>query len=132
MDARWNMYEGGDGHVDQREDAWNWQPRLRGLVENEVYPTFAEMLAWKDWSEMNARAHMMAWSRVGWLLQRKQSSPGVFLMGVSEPAPEGEWQVPYELLMQRQDTAFAAAFELSPAEALDEWCSYVKKSYPRK
>ena len=121
IDPRWNLYEGGDGHVDQREDAWNWEPRLRGLVENGVYPSFAEMLAWTKWDEMKPRDHMMAWSRVSWLLEREESRPREFLLGVTQPAPEGQWEVPQDLRDARQATAFEAAFGGTPAELEAEW-----------
>jgi hypothetical protein len=132
IDPRWNLYEGGDGHVDQREDAWNWEPRLRGLVENGVYPSFADMLAWTSWEDMKPRDHMMAWSRTAWLLEREQSRPREFLMGVTQPAPEGQWEVPRELRDARQATAFEAAFGGTPQELEAEWVRHVKKRYPRK
>ncbi|HVS20064.1 MAG TPA: hypothetical protein VMT18_15780, partial [Planctomycetota bacterium] len=116
IDPRWNLYEGGSGHVDLRDDAWVWEPRIRGLVENGVYPSFEEMLAWQRWDEMKQRDHMMAWSRAAWLLERKQSDPHAFLMGVTQPAPEGQWDVPPELRAARQAAAFVSAFGGTPAE----------------
>lgn len=132
IDPRWNLYEGGSGHVDQRDDAWVWEPRIRGLVANEVYPSFEEMLGWAQWDQMKQRDHMMAWSRVTWLLERKQSDPRAFLMGVTEPPPEGQWEVPPELRASRQAAAFVAAFGGTPAELEAEWVRHVKKRYPRK
>jgi hypothetical protein len=132
IDPRWNLYEGGDGHVDQREDAWNWEPRVRGLVENGVYPSFAEMLAWQRWDELKPRDHMMAWSRTAWLLEREESRPREFLMGVTEPAPEGQWEIPPELRAARQGPAFEKAFGGTPAALEAEWVRYVRKRYPRK
>jgi hypothetical protein len=132
IDPRWNLYEGGDGHVDQREDAWNWEPRLRGLVENGVFPSFDEMLSWTKLDEMKPRDHMMSWSRVAWLLEREQSRPREFLMGVTQPAPEGQWEVPQELRDARQAAAFVAAFGGTPEELEAEWVRFVRKRYPRK
>lgn len=127
IDPRWNLHEGGDGHVDQREDAWNWEPRLRGLVENGVYPSFADMLAWQRWDELKPRDHMMAWSRTAWLLEREESRPREFLMGVTEPAPEGQWEIPPELRAARQGPAFEQAFGGTPAELEAEWVRYPRK-----
>lgn len=132
IDPRWNLYEGGGGHVDQREDAWVWEPRIRGLVANGVYPSFEDMMAWEQWDEMKQRDHMMAWSRVSWLLDREGSDPGAFLMGVTEPPPEGEWQVPPELRAARQGPAFEAGFGGTPAALEAEWARHVKRRYPRK
>jgi hypothetical protein len=131
IDPRWNLHEGG-GHVDQREDAWEWEPRIRGLVENGVYPSFADMLAWQRWDEMKPRDHMMAWSRTLWLLEREGSRPREFLMAVTEPAPPGEWQVPPELRAARQGPAFEQAFGGTPAALEAEWVKHVRKRYPRK
>jgi hypothetical protein len=132
VDARWSFYEGLDQHIDQREDAWRWEPRVRGLVENEVFPSFAQMLAWKDWSELDQRAHMMCWSRVEFLLARKGAQPKLFLLGVTEPPPEGQSEISQELRQQRQAAAFAAAFGGAPEVLEAEWCKYVKRNYPRK
>lgn len=132
IDPRWSLYEGGNGHVEQREDAWRWEPRVRGLVENGVYPSFAQMLAWQRWDELEPRDHRMAWSRTAWLLEREQSRPRAFLMGVTEPAPKGQAEVSPELRSQRQVAALAAAFGGTP-EALElEWVEHVRKRYPRK
>jgi len=132
IDPRWALYEGAEVLNDLREDAWRWQPRVRGLVVNEVFPPWGEMLAWKDWSEMNQRAHMMAWSCVDWLLEREDARPAAFLAAVTDPLPEGVWQVAPEESLARQRAGLEAAFGSSVEDLDSAWRKHVKRRYERK
>jgi hypothetical protein len=131
IDARWNLYEGSSG-ADQREDAWRWEPRVRGLVANEVLPPWETMLAWKEPSEMDVRAHLMAWSCVDWLVERKGARPLAFLMSVTEPPPAGASDLPEELRLERQRAGLEEAFGASVAELDAQWRRYVERRYERK
>jgi len=132
VDPRWALYEGAEVLNDLRADAWRWQPRVRGLVVNEVYGPWSEMLAWKDWSEMNQRAHMMAWSCVDWLLERDDAEPGAFLMAVSDPLPEGMLELDPEVALERQRAGLRAAFGAEVAELDQAWRKHVRRRYERK
>jgi hypothetical protein len=132
VDERWNLYEGAEWALDSRTDAWRWEPRVRGLVENDVLPPWEEMLAWKDWSEMDLRAHMMAWSCVDWLLERKGARPLEFLKAVTEPPPAGTSEIPLELALERQRTGLQAAFGAGVSELDAAWRAHVLRRYERK
>jgi len=132
IDPRWSIYEGASNTTDQREDAWRWEPRVRGLVANEVLPPWERMLAWRNPDEMDLRAHMMAWSSVDWLLERKEARPLAFLLAVTEPPPGGAAEVSPELQLERQRAGLKEAFGESVAELDAAWRTHVERRYERK
>src|SRR5688572_4108832 len=132
VDERWNLYEGAPSGAQTRADAWRWEPRVRGLVANEVLPPWEHMLAWKDWSAMDLRAHMMAWSSVDWLLERPQARPLAFLLAVTEPPPAGQLEIEPELRLERQRAGLQAAFGAGVSELDAAWRAHVQRRYERK
>ncbi len=132
IDARWPVYEGIGEQREGREDAWKWEPRVRGLVENEVFPAWEGMLAWRDPGDLDRRAHMIAWSRVEWLLQREGGDPRAFLMEVGAPLPPHSSELSTEEHLARQLAGLQAAWGAGPAALQEEWVRYVRRSYPRK
>lgn len=114
------------------DESWKWEPRVCGLVANGVALPWSEMLAWRKWDDIKSQGHMLAWSRVSWLLSRKDADLRAFLMGVSDslvPVPEAERA---QMIEARTRSSAKAAFGKTIEELDEDWKQFVLKSYPRK
>jgi hypothetical protein len=111
------------------EEDSEWPEKVRARVENGAFPTTAEMLDWRDYSGWSFADHMIAWSRVDYLLSRGDGAARRFFMAVHEPVPWIDGR-DAEIAAQLHG-ALESATGLSP-EAIDEaWCKYVKATYKR-
>ena len=112
-------------------ESWKWEPRVRGLVENDVEKPWLDMLGWKSWEEIKTQGHLVAWSRVSWLLEKDPAVLKSFLVAETEALPEVEGDALRQAAIEREKKACQAAFGKSP-EALDaEWRKYVQRRYPK-
>lgn len=112
-------------------DAWKWEPRVRGLVENDVAKSWLAMLDWKAWDDIKTQGHLVAWSRASWLLQREPAALKTFLIELTEPLPEAEGDALKKAILEREEKGCQAAFGKS-LEVLDaEWKKYVQRRYPK-
>ncbi len=132
IDARWPVFEGLGELREARQDAWKWEPRVRGLVENGVFPDWQEMLAWRAPSDLDRRAHMIAWSRVDWLLEKPGGQPRAFLMAVGRPWPPGSKEPSAEERLARQLAGSQAAWGAEPSALQVQWIDHVEGRYPRR
>lgn len=131
IDERFAVYATGT----QRrfdDDSWRWEPRVRGLVANQFAAPWRTMMGWQATREMKPQDHMIAWSRVSWLLSQKSADLHAFLMVLSEsvltvPAPDRP-----KVVLERQGQAFAAGFGKTPEELEEAWKQFVLKTYPKK
>ena len=112
-------------------DAWRWEPRVRGLVENNVEKSWLDMLGWKTWEDIKVQGHLVAWSRASWLLQKEPSALKTYLLAVTEPLPEVEGDALAQATIEREKKACLAAFG-KPLDVLDaEWKKHVQRRYPK-
>lgn len=121
VDERWATYARGTTFT-HGDDSWKWPPRVRGLVANRLAPPWSKMLEWKSWEEIDGPGHMLVWSRVDWLLARKDADLRAFLLGMTEPA----------IGLAQQEQSLRTAFGASPAELDARWREFVLRSTPAK
>jgi hypothetical protein len=131
VDARWNQWGAGGDPTSTEDTGWVWEPRVLGLVKNNVVPTWAEMMAWKKLEDIKPRDHMIAWSRVEWLMEKRKDKLRGLLLALAKPiddwGPKRE-----ELRLAQQVKAFADVLG-EDVEALDsEWRAWVLKTYSKK
>lgn len=97
------------------EDDWKWEERVRGLVQNKADQSWPEMLAWEKWEDMQAQSHLVAWSRVAWLLEQKPAELKVFLSRIVKPPadrdPEDRSRVSKEQQIEAAQAAFGKSYE---------------------
>lgn len=75
----------------QREgaDAWKWEPRVAGLVSNDYASSWTELAEAKHAKELSGPEHLVAWSRVGWMLETfGPERARRFLAAVTDPLPQ--------------------------------------------
>jgi hypothetical protein len=114
------------------EMAWDWEPRVRARVDFDEFPRAAELLRIVEWQKMDFVDHMMAWSRVEFLLGLGDEKFALFLDRVKGPLePSGRIPTTEEILA-RQEAALEEAwgFDLEGFDAA--WTAHVKKTYRRK
>ena len=134
IDKRWPAAAGQKEAEARREDDWRWEPRVYGLVKNEFFDSTEEMFRWDGYTDMGKRDHMIAWSKVEYLMTAAEGDlKGWLDTLVSKPRERDEDpEARTAALAELQRKALLAYFELTP-EGLDEaWAKWVKKTYAKK
>lgn len=134
IDPRWVQAAGETEAQVRGEDDWRWEPRVHGLVQNDFFAATEDMFRWSGYADMNTRDHMVAWSKLDYLLGEAEGDRHGWLWALTsrprqnEESPEAR----LEALAQLQREALLAYFELTP-EALDEaWSRWVERRYDRR
>src|SRR5262245_47247154 len=130
VDPRILLYATPGGASLRPEEDSEWPAKVRGRVDNGAFPPTTEMLEWGDGSGWSFADHMIAWSRVDYLLNHGDGAARRFLLAVHEPVPRTPDRD--ERIAEQRRGALEAATGLSP-QAFDEaWCRYVKETYKRR
>ena len=130
-DPRFPVYaKGALRKVD--DDSWIWEPRVHGLVQNQSVLAWKDMMAWHRREDIHPQEHMIAWSRVSWILSMKSTSLHEFLMGVTDSALVVPEEDRAKVCLEKESKAIASAFKMSPQELDQGWRRYVLRTYPKK
>lgn len=128
IEERWNV-DVPRVSPGNEDDSWRWEPRLSGLVANGFVPSWQEMLDWRDIGKLEARQHLTAWSRVGWLLAQEKADLRGFLFAISDPEEaSSSGTTPAE----RDTRALKTGFGKTPAELDEAWRKWVQRKYPKR
>jgi hypothetical protein len=114
------------------DDSWKWEPRLHGLVQNQIALSWKDMMAWQSRTDIRPQEHMIAWSRVAWLLSQKNADLHAYLMGITDSAlavPEADRS---RVRVEKETKALAAAFAKTPEDLDQAWRRYVLATYAKK
>jgi hypothetical protein len=114
------------------EDSWKWEPRVRGLIQNNVALPWTGMIAWEKWDDIKTQGHLVAWSRVSWLLSRKPAEMKTVLMGITETLQDVAETDRAKVSKEHQAVAVKAAFGKGFEELDAEWKKFVQRSYTKK
>lgn len=130
LDPRWAI--AATGVVQSTEgDEYRWEPRVARLVANGFVKDWEEMLGWVSWRDISAQDHMLAWSRVSWLTQRKEGDLRAFLTALCVPVPNKNEAERAQLGAERTHSAAASALGKSLPELDREWRAWVARNYPK-
>jgi hypothetical protein len=130
VDARWNQWKAGGPTVPSQDDNWIWEPRVLGLVKNEACLSWEAMMQWKSVEDIQPREHMVAWSRVDWLLSRKVEERRAWLFALTEPMTSlGDQRLP--VIRERELAAQRKLWNQDPAALDQTWRAWVLKTYKR-
>jgi hypothetical protein len=94
---------------------------VQRIVANGFATPWREMATWHDWSKVKPQSHMLAWSRVRWILEHKRADRRAFLLALAgriTHEPLERWP---ELVFERTIAAFFAGFERSIEDCDAEW-----------
>ncbi len=113
-------------------DHWDWEPRVYKLVKNKFFAKATEMFAWKEYTDLHERDHMVSWSKVMFLMNEIEGDQKAFLGAICSKSgglPAGEVD---DRLVARQVEALKQHFGLTPEEFDAAWAKWVKKTYRKK
>ena len=131
VDARFNQWNAGGATNSDEDKQWIWEPRVFGLVKNDACVSWEQMMSWKAIADIKPRDHMIAWSRVDWLLQRKPESLHEFLFASTEAiASLGAERDTARF--EQQGRAQQKVLNMAPAALDDAWRAWVLKTYSKK
>ncbi|MAF67331.1 MAG: hypothetical protein CMJ84_16950 [Planctomycetes bacterium] len=129
IDPRWTSSAGVPSGRNWREEDAEWRPRVGNLVKNDFFISTEKLFACSDYEDLNTRDHMVAWSRIEFLLEREEADLKGFLDAINRRKPEGDEAAVTAKLVERQRAALEQCFGLSSAELDEQWASYVRKQY---
>ena len=112
-------------------DAWKWEPRVLGLVANDYVPKWAEMAAFTSWDQLTGPGHMVAWSRVTWLLGQRGMDLKSWLFGITEPFHDLKGDARARALRAREVEVTVQVFAKNFAEMDAAWRRWVHDTYKR-
>lgn len=111
--------------------SYNWEPRVYGLAYNKVAKPWKDMALCSDWGELKAQGHLVAWSRVSWLLARKDTDLRALALALTSGAPDVPDAERARVEADRHAAAFKSVFGKTLDELDAEWRRYVLKTYDK-
>jgi hypothetical protein len=131
IDDRFTYYAAGTSNSFE-DGSHRWEPRVRGLLDNDYELPWADMLAWSQWSDLNPQRHMLVWSRAAWLLQLKDGVGAQYLMAITDPPPALKDAELQKALVERSVKALERVSGRSLVELDTAWRAFVLKTYAKK
>ena len=130
IDPRWNNWGAGGNGNWENDQLWVWEPRVRALVANDFATSWPDMCAWRTGNDLKPQEHMIAWSKVRWLLDEKPEGLHELLLALSDPPPAGATDEKAAAIAHLTH-AFQAAYDATPEELDREWSKHVLRKYPK-
>jgi len=130
IDPRWNNWSAGGNGNWETDQLWVWEPRVRALVANDFATSWPDMCAWRTGLDLKPQEHMIAWSKVRWLLDEKAEGLPELLIALSDPPPT-EAGDERAVAVAHLTRAFQTAYDATPEELDREWAKYVQRKYPK-
>jgi hypothetical protein len=122
----------GDRDIVDEQRQHLWPQKVRARADHDYFLKSADLMAMKP-ADMDLMAHMFAWSRVDFLMQKKPEGVGAILKALkSFPMPRVDRPVKPEDLASKQLEVLQEQFGLDPAALDTQWRAWVLKTYPKK
>ncbi len=131
VDKRFTYYANGTSRYTD-DDLSEWQPRVRGLVDNKFPYSWQDMLETLDWKQLTPQAHMLMWSRVDWMLQQEGKTLRAFMEPISVPLTQSSPEERNKAQVERATKGLSDCFGQSVADLDRTWATWVLKTYARK
>jgi hypothetical protein len=126
-----NYFTDERAYSEDEKDQWNWPPRVHARVKNQIWPTAEKIFSLSDLGAMEYVEHMMAWSRMDYLMREKPDGLPAFLEGVKGQIATGRAPTPEEIAARHLES-FQRAFDMDPAAFDAAWTAWVLATYPKK
>ncbi len=120
-----------DDVVDEQEQH-EWARKVRARASFDHFPKTGELIGWQKYEDLNFIAHLMAWSRVDFLLTLGDDRFGVWVKQLKSLPPVQGFGVPPEQLANLQKKLLVELYEMDERQFDARWKAYVLKTYPRK
>lgn len=131
FDRRWVVFDGRTTIYGKEDDKTDWPPRVLNLIKNNFFASADEMFGWEKFEDMNQRDHMIAWSKLEYLLTEVEGDREAFLTAVC-PAATGMKAAEVDVRKARQAKALADSFGMTPEQLDERWSEWTKKAYRRR
>lgn len=131
LDPRWPNWGAGGSINPDIDQLWDWEPRVRGLVIHGGALPWETMLGWETQEDLKPRDHMLAWSRVRWLIEQKPEGLRELLLGLTEPISGSTPEEISEAALLQQRRALEKAYGATAAELDAEWARHVRRRYSK-
>ncbi len=118
-----------DGKAERRTQT-RWEPIVRAYCKAEQFTPLEELARRQRFDDWKWIDHVMAWSRVDFMLRRDEGALGAFATVFKDPF-DGAVPTPGHL-RERQDHALREAVGLDTASFDEDWCAWVLATYPRR
>jgi hypothetical protein len=112
--------------------AHEWRRRVRLRVEHDVWPRAEDLCTVMDVGQLDYVSHMMAWSRVDFLLATAPDELGALLARLKAPITTEPRLPRHDEILERQAAAWREAFGQDFAAFDAAWVAWVKEKYPRR
>jgi len=132
VDPRWMISRGHGPNDAAKEDGWKWEPVIMQLVKNKFFASAEQMFAWEKYEDMNKRDHMIAWSKIEYLMTVAEGDRSGWIEAMCRRGKGGKGGDVKKELVERQTRALLGCFELTPKELDAAWVKWVKKVYKRR
>ena len=132
VDPRWTTAAGQSPTKEEHQEDAEWFRRVAGLLEVDFFASVDDMFRWIAYADLDERAHLIAWSRVEFLMQREGADRRAFLDALAKRPAEGSAQEIGAELVRRSTEALKAGFDLDPATFEEEWKEHVRRTYARR
>ena len=130
FDPRFHFFTGTDPTKIRTKDEWNWAPSVRNRVEHEVFPPTSAMLTWQDPNALEWADHLIAWSRIDYLMAREDGAAAKLMRLMKEPLPPADQGA--GSAAERTARAFHEATGQDPEQFDAAWSQWVLAEYPKK
>jgi hypothetical protein len=112
--------------------AHEWPRRVRLRVEHDVWPKAADLCTFFDAGQLDFVGHMMAWSRVDFLLTSAPEKFGDFVRRMKAPMTTQARQPTPQEVLKGQERALREVFDYDAAAFDAAWVAFVREHYPKK
>jgi hypothetical protein len=104
------------------------------MVKSEYFASAEKMFAWKSYDELKASDHLIAWSKLEYLITVAKGDPKKFMSLCCNPLPERQLtaEEKEQELVIRQTRALAEAYGMTPAELDKAWSFWAPKAYKKR
>lgn len=131
VNPEWTAFDGRKSGQGTQED-WKWSPRVLKLVKNDFYATADKMFTWQEYGDLNTRDHMVAWSKVEFLMTALKGNHKGFLDDICGARGGFATKAEDTQAVDRQRQALQKNFDLTPEEFDEKWAKWVKKTYKKR
>ena len=132
VDGRWASFDQNEGSVADMKRLSKWKPYARNLLgKTKKYAPFPTVAGWRDFGAITFNDHVMAFSRVDYLMSLGAEKWQTFLRTVKGRVDD-QWRPDQRDLVGATREGLKKAYGITFLNFDDRWKAWVKETYPSK
>ncbi len=134
IDERFNNFSFVEEASTELRKEWNWPPKVRKRVKNEIVPDGKTVMRWTAYNKLKFVNHLSVWSRVDFLLETRPQEFAEFMRQCKTNFPElpRSAKPSTEQILARQEKLFFQIFSWDETAFDEAWEKHVLKTYPKR